>query len=63
MQTLLKSAEILDINVKEGGSKMPPDCKEAVIRGREALVRLHHLRILHVPLAEKLLPSEIRGVL
>lgn len=59
--TLLKAAEILNFNVKEAGDKMPPDVKEAVIKGGEALMRLDQGRKSGIAWAQKLLPSEIKG--
>jgi hypothetical protein len=59
--TLLKAAEILGLNVKEAGPKMPADCKEAVTLGAEALQRLdYHRKAGHI-FAQQLLPSEIAG--
>lgn len=40
MITLKKAIEILDLNLKEAGGKMPPDVKEALQLSREALKRL-----------------------
>jgi hypothetical protein len=59
--TLLKAAEILDFNVREAGSKMTPDVKDAVIKGKEALERLDGMRKKGMAAAIKLLPSEISG--
>lgn len=39
MQTSKKAIEILELNLKEAGSGMPSDCKEAVQLGVEALKR------------------------
>jgi len=60
-QTLLKAAEILDLNLKEAGAKMSPDVKEAVLKGNEALVRLDYGRRTGSLFAQKLLPSEMSG--
>jgi len=60
--TLLKAAEILELNIKEAGSKIPPDVKEAVIYGKEAIERIDYGRKSGSLWAQKLLPSEISGV-
>jgi hypothetical protein len=59
--TLLKAAEILELNVKEAGGKMHPDCKEAVTMGADALRRLDYHRKAGHLFAQQLLPSEIGG--
>lgn len=59
--TLLKAAEILDLNAKKAGEKMPPDCLDAVILGKEALERLDYHRKAGHFFAQQLLPSEISG--
>lgn len=32
-----KAIEIINLNLKEAGTKMPPDCRNAITLGREAL--------------------------
>lgn len=59
--TLKKAAEILDLNAREAGGKMPPDTKKAVIYGKEALERIDYGRKSGSLFAQKLLPSEIKG--
>jgi len=61
MQTLLKAAEILQLNVKEAGAKMPEDVRDALIYGKEALERIDYGRKNGSLWAQKLLPSEIQG--
>ena len=60
--TLLKAAEILDLNAKEAGPKMPPDVKESVILGKESLERLDQGRKAGMAWARRLLPCELKGV-
>lgn len=61
--TLLKAAEILDLNLKEANKNMPPDVKEALTLGREALLRIDYHRKAGHFFAQQLLPSEIGGSL
>lgn len=35
--TIPKAIEIIDLNLKEAGDKMPPDVKDALELGKEAL--------------------------
>lgn len=53
-----KVIEILELNVKEAGKKMPPDVKDAVNIGIEASKRYYFLRSLSSIKAFPLLPGE-----
>jgi len=59
--TLLKAAEILELNAKEAGPKMPPDVKESLFYGVDALRHMdYHRKAGHI-FAQNLLPIEQRG--
>lgn len=55
---LTKAIEILELNLKEAGKKMPPDCKDAVQLGIEAMGALHCHREVWGYSEFKLLPGE-----
>lgn len=59
MITLKKAIEILDLNVREAGSKMPPDTLDALNLSIENMKYVQHLRELGVPGILSLLPGEI----
>lgn len=59
VMTLLKAAEILDLNVKEADKKMPPDVKEAISLGAQSLRRIDYHRKRGHFFAQQLLPTEI----
>lgn len=42
-----KAIEILDINLKEAGRKMPPDCQAAVLLSLDALAGLQAERAIY----------------
>ena len=56
--TLEEAFEILDLNVKEAGRKMPPDTLTALKIGIEASLEVQRLRILGDVLVVGKLPSE-----
>lgn len=55
---LLKSREIIDLNIKEAGKKMPPDVKKALILAVEAEDRCLLARKETSFVGPELLPSE-----
>lgn len=55
---LTKAIEILDLNLKEAGSKMPPDCRDAVQLSIEALKHLQHERDLRIGFWTDPIPGE-----
>lgn len=58
MITLKKAIEILELNIKEAGSKMPPDCRDALQLGIEALYRCQEFRKYTTPKVYMPLPGE-----
>ena len=58
MITLKKSIEILELNIKEAGKRMPPDCKEALQLSIEAMKRLQDYRRQGLVNPRRLLPGE-----
>lgn len=53
-----KAKEIIDLNIKEAGKKMPPDVKDALQLSSENLERLLYARIVPDAYYTRLLPSE-----
>lgn len=56
--TLTKAIEILQLNIQEAGNKMPPDCKQAIQLGIDALIRVLDVRRFPEASNWKPLPSE-----
>jgi len=59
--TLPKAAQILDLNIKQAGQKMPPDVREAIIYGKQCIDRVQEGRQNEMQFCRKLLPFEISG--
>ncbi|GAH57130.1 unnamed protein product [marine sediment metagenome] len=57
---LEKSRQILNLNLKENGNKMPPDCRDAIQLGIEAEERLLDQRTALLPSEITLLPTETK---
>lgn len=57
---LLKAVEILELNIKEAGKKMPPDTLTAVKLGAQAIKRLALARSYGDPHCEQPLVDEDR---
>lgn len=55
---LAKAIEILDLNIKEAGKTMPPDCKLALNLAMESLVGLRSERFINGYTRIGQLPSE-----
>lgn len=55
---LTKAIEILDLNIKEQGGKMPPDCLTALKLAVSALEQLTHYREVDNTLSNHLLHGE-----
>lgn len=53
-----KAIEILELNLKEAGKKMPLDCRDSVQLGIEALEWLNQWRGMNSSLSNVRLPSE-----
>lgn len=58
---LNKAQQIIQLNISEAGTKMPPDVRTALIIHSEAITRLEALRVLGYPKAIIPLPSESIG--
>jgi len=56
--TVAKAVEILDLNLREAGKKMPPDVRAALRLAVAALQRLQSDRQLHGGPLRVLLPGE-----
>lgn len=56
-----KAIELLELNVKLAGRKMPPDTLAALQLGIEALKEIQHLHESQVLHADELLPGETLG--
>jgi len=54
-----KAKEILDLNIREAGTKMPPDVKTAVQIGSEAINYIIRLRACSIKHRQAILPSEL----
>jgi len=61
MITLEKAIEVLELNLNEAGKKMPPDVKDSLSLGVEAMKRIRRQRSQTIPINQPLLPGE-RGV-
>lgn len=57
---LSKAIEILDLNIKEAGSKMPTDTLDALKIGRHAIERIEECRLADHTIKEDLLPGETK---
>jgi len=57
-----KAIEILELNLKEAGPKMPPDVKSALMYGIDGLKAFLHMRNHGYLYAQKRLPCELAGV-
>lgn len=57
---LPKAREIIQLNIDEGGKKMPPDVKTALIMGSGAIERLLNYRKGFTPPYDLPLPGETR---
>ena len=55
-----QAIEILDLNVKEAGNKMPPDVKDALSLAIEALERVNIIRSIDPARPITPLPSETK---
>jgi len=55
---LEKAIEILELNVKEAGNKMPADCLKAIKLGIEAMEEVKYYRNNPLSYVIKLLPGE-----
>lgn len=53
-----KAKEILDLNIKQAGSKMPPDTLTALKIGSEAINFIIRLRSCSIQFRNQMLPSE-----
>lgn len=53
-----KAKEILNLNLKEAGHKMPADCRDAVMLGIEAINRVQQYRLYPEFRNSALLPGE-----
>lgn len=53
-----KAKEIIDLNIKGAGAKMPPDVKKALTIGSEAIEEVMKARDGNPALDGELLPSE-----
>lgn len=60
--TLSKAVEILDLNIKEAGVTINSDIKEALLYGKESIERVDEGRKRGFSWAQKLLPTEIKGL-
>ena len=60
MITIEKAVEILRLNVKEAGKKMPSDVVDAVNLGIEAMLAVQDCRSLTHSELPELLPGEIQ---
>ena len=58
--TLDKAIEILELNIKVAGPKMPIDTLEALKLAKEALKEIHHLHEIGVLFFNELLPGETK---
>ena len=58
MITIKKSIEILELNIKEAGKRMPPDCKDAIQLGIEAMKEIERWRGYFPDMASMCLPGE-----
>lgn len=58
MITIEKAIEILELNSKEAGKKMPPDVLSAVNLGIEAMKRIDRQRNLRLAIHQPPLPGE-----
>lgn len=57
---LAKAIEILDLNVSYPGAKIPPDVKDALQLGIEALKEIEEARLMSNKLPHTLLPGETK---
>ncbi len=55
---VVKAIEILDLNIPKGDSKMPPDIKDALMLGIEALKRYNDRDYLSLVERDAMLPGE-----
>lgn len=60
--TIPKAIEIIDLNLKEAGDKMPPDVKDALELSKEALKRLLLCRTPERLYMGYLLPGETKPI-
>lgn len=58
---LLKAKEIIDLNIKEAGKRMPADCLDALKLGREAISRILSMRGYNINQAIMPLIGETRN--
>ena len=58
--TISKAIEILELNLKETGKRMPGDCRDALLMAVEALKRTHRARQTGLPIPYAYLPGETR---
>lgn len=56
--TLKKAIEILELNLREAGKQMPPDCREAIRLNLESSKRVQLQRDLAGVITPALLPGE-----
>jgi len=56
--TLEKAIEILELNLKEAGDKIPPDCRKALKLGIEAMKRVNNPLLYNLINPRVLLPGE-----
>lgn len=57
---LSKAIQVLDINIKVGEEKMPPDVRDALKLGIEAMKRVEEMRQDNAFLSPRLLPGETK---
>jgi len=55
---LEKAREIIDLNIKEASKKMPPDVKDALTLGSEAILFVERSRLGDIINPNSLLPGE-----
>ena len=58
--TISKAIEILELNLKEGGKRMPADCRDALLMAVGALKRTRCARLTGQPILQGYLPGETK---
>lgn len=58
MITIKKAIEILELNLKGAGKSMPPDVKDSLSLGVEAMKRIDSQRHLTIGITQPPLPGE-----
>ncbi len=58
MITIEKAIEVLELNLKEAGNKMPLDVRDALSLSMEAMKRIRRQRSLTIPINQPPLPGE-----